>query len=312
VWQGCRVQHLEFIVLGIAVGALIPLQTAVNTRLSVWLGAVLPASLVSFAIGTAALAVAALVTGTPIPWATTATTQPWWIWIGGVCGLVFLTMNIVLMPRIGASATVILPLVGQVLGGVAIDMTGAFGTDVRPLTAVRALGALLVVAGAAAVNLLGRTKPDQLVEDHVRPHPLLWVVAVLTGTLGAIQTAVNGRLGQAMGSGLASALVSFLVGTLGLALICLVTRQRVQRSGAPRPWLFVGGLLGATFVLVNAVNAPLLGTGLAVSVVLFGQVAMGLTLDHAGWLGIRRRPVTALRIAGAALVLLGVVLVRFG
>ncbi len=270
--------HLEFIVLGVAVGALIPLQTAINTRLSVWLGAVLPASLVSFAIGTAALAAAVLITGASVPWAMTATTQPWWIWIGGVCGLIFLTMNIVLMPRIGASATVILPLVGQVLGGVLIDLTGAFDTAVRPLSAVRAIGAALVVVGAAAVNLLGRTKPEELAEDHVRPHPLLWVIAVSAGTLGAIQTAVNGRLGQVMGSGLAAALVSFLVGTLGLALICLVTRQRTHRTETPRPWMFIGGLLGATFVLVNAVNAPLLGTGLAVSVVLFGQVAMGLTL----------------------------------
>lgn len=303
---------LLFIVLGAAVGALIPIQTAVNTRLSVWLGAVLPASLVSFAIGTAALAASVLVTGTSVPWATTASTQPWWIWTGGVCGLIFLTMNIVLMPRIGASATVILPLVGQVLGGVLIDLTGAFGTAVRPLSVARAIGALLVVAGAAAVNLLGRTKPEELAEGHVRPHPLLWVVGVLAGTLGAVQTAVNGRLGEAMGSALAAALVSFLVGTVGLALICVVSRQRISRAGRPRPWLFVGGLLGAAFVLVNAMNAPLLGTGLAVSVVLFGQVAMGLTLDHAGWLGVRRRPVTVLRIVGAALVLLGVVLVRFG
>jgi transporter family-2 protein len=303
---------LGFIVLGVVVGGLIPLQTAVNTRLSVWLGAVLPASLVSFTVGTAALAASALLTGTPVPWVETATTQPWWIWTGGVCGLIFLTMNIVLMPRIGASATVILPLVGQVLGGVLIDVTGAFGTAVRPLTPARTIGALLVVAGAAAVNLLGRTKPQAVPEGHTAPHPLLWVIAVLAGTLGAIQTAVNGRLGQVMGSGLAAALVSFLVGTVGLALICLVTRQRISRSGSPRGWMFVGGLLGATFVLVNAVNAPLLGTGLAVSVVLFGQVAMGLTLDHSGWVGVRRRPVTALRIAGAALVLLGVVLVRFG
>ena len=303
---------LGFAVLGVVVGALIPLQTAINTRLSVWLGAVLPASLVSFTVGTAALALAALLTGTRLPVVETATTQPWWIWTGGVCGLIFLTMNIVLMPRIGASATVILPLVGQVLGGVLIDVTGAFDTAVRPLTVARTIGALLVVAGAAAVNLLGRSRPEAAAEDHAAPHPLLWVVAVLAGTLGAIQTAVNGRLGQVMGSGLAAALISFLVGTLGLAIICLVSRQRISRSGRPKGWMFSGGLLGATFVLVNAINAPLLGTGLAVSVVLFGQIAMGLTLDQAGWVGVRRRPVTALRIAGAALVLLGVVLVRFG
>jgi transporter family-2 protein len=297
------------IVVGVVAGAVIPLQTAVNTRLSLRLGAVLPASLVSFAVGTAGLGLAVLVTGTRVPWAETAASQPWWIWLGGVCGLVFLTMNIVLMPRIGTSATVILPLVGQVLGGVLLDVFGAFGTTVRPLTPARGIGAALVVLGAAAVNLVGRARGGP---SPGRPHVALWVLGVLVGTLGAVQTAVNGRLGEAMGSGLAAALVSFLVGTVGLALVNLVTRQKVRRTGELRPWMFGGGLLGASFVLVNAVNAPLLGTSLTVSIVLLGQVAAGLAMDHWGLVGVSRRPVGLLRIGGAALVLLGVALVRFG
>ena len=66
------------------------------------------------------------------------------------------------------------------------------------------------------------------------------------------------------------------------------------------------------FVLVNALNAPVLGTSLAVSVVLLGQVAIGLGMDHGGWLGVPRRRVTLARVASAAVVLLGVALVRFG
>jgi transporter family-2 protein len=137
------------------------------------------------------------------------------------------------------------------------------------------------------------------------------VVAVLAGTLGAIQTAVNGRLGQAMGSALAAALVSFLVGTAGLLVVNLVRRPRVQRTSSIPWWMFSGGLLGAAFVLVNAFNAPVLGTSLAVSIVLLGQVAAGLVLDHQGWLGVRPRPITLWRLVGAATVLAGVALVRF-
>jgi transporter family-2 protein len=298
--------------LGVLVGGLIPLQTAVNSQLAGRLGAVLPASLVSFAVGTAGLAIALVLTGTGLPLAETAAREPWWVWLGGVCGLVFLTMNIVLLPRIGASATVVLPLVGQVLGGLAIDVAGAFGMAVRPLTALRGLGALLVVAGAAAVNLSGRAAPAPREASSGRRSWVLGVVAVLVGTLGAVQTAVNGRLGEAMGSGLAAALVSFAVGTVGLVVVNLAARQRVRRPGRTPAWLWGGGLLGAAFVLVNALNAPILGASLAVSVALLGQVVGGLLLDHRGWLGIARRPVTPVRLAGAALVLLGVALVRFG
>ena len=144
------------VVLNALAGALIPVQTAINSRLSGRLGAILPASLVSFAVGSAGLGLAVLVTGTSVPWAETARTQPWWIWVGGACGLVFLTLNIVLLPRIGAAATVVLPLVGQVLAGLVIDLFGAFDTDVRPLTVVRAIGGVLVIVGAALGNLVGR------------------------------------------------------------------------------------------------------------------------------------------------------------
>ena len=299
------------LLLGAGAGALIPFQTAINSRLAGRLGAIFPASLISFAVGTVGLGLLVLVTGTPMPWQATAIGQPWWIWIGGVCGLIFLTMNIVLMPRIGASATVVLPLVGQVLGGLVVDMTGAFDTAVRPLSLLRAFGAVLVIAGAAMVNLAGRPAPATSAQAAHRPHPLLWVVAVLAGTLGAIQTAVNGRLGQAMGSALAAAFVSFLVGTAGLIVVTIVSRSKVQRSGPIPLWLFSGGLLGAAFVLVNAFNAPVLGTSLAVSIVLLGQVAAGLLLDHRGWLGVRPRPITVWRLVGAVMVLAGVALVRF-
>ncbi len=325
------------LVLGVVAGAVIPLQTAINSRLAGRLGAILLASLVSFAVGTAALALALLATGAPLPLARTAATEPWWIWIGGLCGLVFLTMNIVLLPRIGASATVILPLVGQVFGGLAIDAVGGFGAPFHALTFVRGLGAALVVGGAVLVNFVGqgRDRPQKPGDSGpVRPtrtqspsiarflpgsrtaaahgHPVLWAAAVGVGGLGAVQTAVNGRLGQVMGSGLAAALVSFAIGLLGLAVICLVTRQRLRRSGALRPWHFAGGLLGAVFVLVNAINAPILGTSLAVSITLLGQVAIGLFFDHHGWMGVPRRRASALRVLGAVVVLLGVALVRLG
>jgi transporter family-2 protein len=64
-------------------------------------------------------------------------------------------------------------------------------------------------------------------------------------------------------------------------------------------------------VLVNAFNAPVLGTSLAVSIVLLGQVGAGLLLDHRGWLGVRPRPITMWRLVGAVMVLAGVALVRF-
>ncbi|MGO3796337.1 MAG: DMT family transporter [Pauljensenia sp.] len=137
--------------------------------------------------------------------------------------------------------------------------------------------------------------------------------AVLTGTLSAIQATVNGRLGVVAGSPLFAATVSFVVGTLALVFIVASLRVRPDLRGvaAAEPWwIWSGGALGAGFVLANSAIAPVLGTGLTVSVVLLGQIVSGLLVDQVGLLGAPRRPVGALRVLGALTVLAGVVLVR--
>jgi transporter family-2 protein len=75
--------------------------------------------------------------------------SPWWYWVGGggMGVVVVLTITIV-TPRIGATATIGLLIAGQLAMGVAIDRYGWFGLDRVPLTWPRALGVLLLAAGA--------------------------------------------------------------------------------------------------------------------------------------------------------------------
>jgi len=297
------------VILAVVVGAIIPLQTGVNTRLARHIGVTLLASLVSFGFGTIGLGLVVVVSRTPLPLGATAASQPWWIWIGGICGLVFLTMNMGLLPRIGASATVILPLFGQVVGGLVIDLLGAFGTTPRPLSIGRVVGVLLVALGAVLVNLRHRSAPASTAPAWKTA--VLWAAGIGAGVLGAVQATVNGRLGTVMGSPLAAALVSFAVGFVGLVLINLVARNRPVPSGRAPWWGYVGGLIGAGFVFSIAYVTPILGTSLAISASLLGQVTGGLALDHVGAFGFPRRHLNGRRLLGATLVLVGVLLIRF-
>lgn len=75
--------------------------------------------------------------------------SPWWYWVGGGgMGVVVVMTITIVTPRIGATATIGLLIAGQLAMGVAIDRYGWFGLERVPLTWPRALGVLLLAAGA--------------------------------------------------------------------------------------------------------------------------------------------------------------------
>ena len=75
-------------------------------------------------------------------------------------------------------------------------------------------------------------------------------------------------------------------------------------------WHWVGGLLGAVYILVTIVVAPRLGAATLVAALVAGQMVASMLLDHFGWVGFAVHPITPWRLAGAVLIVSGVVLVR--
>jgi bacterial/archaeal transporter family-2 protein len=77
-------------------------------------------------------------------------------------------------------------------------------------------------------------------------------------------------------------------------------------------WQFAGGLLGAIFVFGTTLLAPKIGVAVMLGLLIAGQMATSLLLDRAGFLGLIERELTAARVGGAVLVVLGVLLINFG
>ena len=128
----------------------------------------------------------------------------------------------------------------------------------------------------------------------------------------SIQSPLNAQLGKAVGSPINAALISFLVGTLALIVVATVQRS-APNAAATRalPWYaWVGGLCGAVFVSAAAHAAPRLGVATMLSLAIASQLITALVLDHYGVFGIPQHPVTAGRLAGMALVIAGVLVVR--
>jgi bacterial/archaeal transporter family-2 protein len=140
--------------------------------------------------------------------------------------------------------------------------------------------------------------------------PILLVF--IAGGLVALQAPTNAMLARAGGSPILAALISFSVGTVALVIAWLLSGNRPGTAAfSGLPWhAWLGGIYGALFVAIAAYAAPKIGLASLVTVGIAGQIAMALLLDHVGALGLAREPISIGRLAGAALVIVGVILVR--
>jgi transporter family-2 protein len=74
--------------------------------------------------------------------------------------------------------------------------------------------------------------------------------------------------------------------------------------------MWIGGVIGALFVFGNAYLVPIIGTGLAVVIILVGQMTGSLLVDQFGLLESNKNPVTPIQIVGILIMIAGVALIR--
>ncbi|MDB5095969.1 MAG: family transporter [Cyanobacteria bacterium RYN_339] len=145
------------------------------------------------------------------------------------------------------------------------------------------------------------------------PTWLAGLLAVLAGAGLSAQIAVNVHLRQGAGHPAIAAFISFQVGALILLAALLATRlpwpSLADLARVPF-WAWGGGLLGAYYVFSTIALAPRLGAALFVVLVIGGQLTTALAIDQLGLLGAKGPPLDAWRLAGAALVVAGVVLLN--
>jgi transporter family-2 protein len=135
----------------------------------------------------------------------------------------------------------------------------------------------------------------------------------IAGGLGmTIQLGMNAQLRKVLHSAYSAALISFLVGTLALFGLIVVTRSsfptRETLTEVPH-WAWFGGLFGAFQVALSTVVAAELGATSLLVLGLAGQLGMALVVDHYGWLGLPENPITWVRVFGVALLCAGVWLI---
>jgi bacterial/archaeal transporter family-2 protein len=135
-------------------GAFIAVQAPVNARLRLVLGSPVGSTVVSFAIGTVVGLVVLAVIGELGTTTGALGGGPWWAYLGGLLGLVFVFATLLAAPQVGVTVTFVAVIVGQVAAAAAIDRFGLLGIPARPIDAERVL-ALALMAGALLLLLRG-------------------------------------------------------------------------------------------------------------------------------------------------------------
>lgn len=299
------------ILLGIIGGASVPLQTAVNSRLSQFTHSVFITSFYSFLTGTLILFIINLIINPSyftLDFYTSQTYSYTWF-LGGVLGVIFLTGNIILLPKIGAALTVIITVTGQMVIGLLIDTFGWFNASPQELHFMHVLGVLLLISGIIFMN---SRRSINVTNQHSR----LWLLfGLCTGMMPPMQTAINSALSAEVNSFMYPAFISFMTGTITLLFLSLIIQRNISLNfkveGAKlKPWHFLGGLLGAFYIAFNILLMPELGATLTMMVAIMGQILMGLFIDQFGMFGLPKQSIDSRRIIAVIMIFSGILFLQ--
>lgn len=262
----------------VAIGVMTAIQARINGVLGIRLGDGIVAGLVSFAVGTAVLAVivASLPSGRAgmvrLVRGVRGRTIPPWMLLGGACGALTVSTQGLTAAVLGVSLFTVGVVAGQTLHGLVLDRIGFGPAGVVAVTMGRVAGAALALV-AVGVSLGG---------DVLRTAPLWMLVLPFAAGVGiAWQQAVNGRLAQRVSSPMVATMTSFIAGTVVLAVAAAIS---VVSQGAPHglpaePWLYAGGFLGVVYIFVGAFLVAHTGVLLLGLGSVLGQLVAAVAID---------------------------------
>jgi transporter family-2 protein len=126
-----------------------------------------------------------------------------------------------------------------------------------------------------------------------------------------VQIAVQGRLGDRVGSIEAMATASVIGAAVALVVLLLARRSFGgvgDALGAPK-WMLLGGAMSALIILAITVAGPRIGIVATTAVLIAAQFSLATVIDRYGWFGVERIAVSWQRVLGIGLLFVGAALV---
>lgn len=144
-------QKTLLMLITLVMGAILPIQAALNGKLMRTFGHPVIGATISFLTGTIALLIYAFSIRTGFQVSLVRETQ-WYHWVGGLIGAIYVTGIIVLIPRLGAGLAFALIVSGQLIMSLLMDHYGWLGIPVNPVSGTKLLGIALLIAGVLLIR----------------------------------------------------------------------------------------------------------------------------------------------------------------
>ncbi|OUO98403.1 DMT family transporter [Barnesiella sp. An22] len=108
--------------------------------------------------------------------------------------------------------------------------------------------------------------------------------------------------------------LSFFIATTVIAVFCIgsgkLGRMRMAFKKENPWWMWLGGICGAIAVFGNSWLIPQIGAGAFFMALLLGQMLLSLLMEKYGWMGSVQKQISYLQLAGVALMIAGVAIIR--
>ena len=139
------------------------------------------------------------------------------------------------------------------------------------------------------------------------------LLAILAGAIVPVQVGVNAVLDQQLKSPFFTSFIVFLVGAIGILISFFFTEETlptVVTIKASSWWQWLGGLLGALYILSLIILSQYINIGLLTILALAGQLVMAIIVDHFGWFGAKVNPITYMKVLWLILIGFGIYLIK--
>lgn len=191
---------------------------------------------------------------------------PFYLYAGGLIGIVITVFNNIAFMHISVSAMMALGLLGESVSSLLADHIGLLGLPKRPFRRQKLWGGLLALVGIL------------LMWDDFKLFPVL--ASLAAGILVLLSRLLNGGLARRTSLG-NSTFFNYVTGLSGALILLLLSGSRPTLSfalGGP-VYIYMGGFLGGIIVLLSSFCVGKIPSFYMTLVLFVGQVFAGILLD---------------------------------